>query len=105
MFQKLDWLEKVEWISLQEYEKGEHTHIFDKESLRKELHLITPTGKVLKGYYAIRYLFLLFPASCLIGLIGYIPLSPIIGKPIYKWVAKNRHRWTKGKCKDGSCSL
>ncbi|MBU8879837.1 DUF393 domain-containing protein [Bacillus sp. FJAT-29790] len=107
IFEKLDWLGKVYWVSLQEYEKTAQSQVvlFDQMELRKELHIITSSGKVLKGYYAIRHILVLFPSTILMGVILFIPFSPLIGNPIYKWIAKNRHKFLKRKCEDGSCSL
>jgi len=105
MFQKFDWFRRVSWVSLQEYEQMDTVRQFNKKNLRKELHLITPRGKILKGFYAIRYLFLLFPATMILGVILFFPFTPLIGIPLYRFIAKNRHRFLNEKCKDGSCSL
>jgi predicted DCC family thiol-disulfide oxidoreductase YuxK len=105
IFKKLDWLNRVEWISLQEYEKRPGSFSFSRQDLRRELHIITPSGSVKKGYSAIRRLLFLFPASFLMSLLLYLPLTPMLGDPIYKWIAKNRHKFLKKKCDDGSCSL
>lgn len=105
IFEKLDSFQKVHWISLQEYERTKQSISFNKIDLRKELHIITKSGKVLKGFYAIRYLFLLFPATIVVGALLYVPFSYLIGNPIYKWIAKNRHRFIKKKCDNDSCSL
>ena len=105
LFQKMDWCRRVEWISLQEYEQMDKTFPLNEKDLRRELHLITSSGKIVKGFYAIRYLLLLFPLTMLVGLILYIPFTPVIGKPIYRLIARNRYRFLKGKCESGSCSL
>ncbi|CAM3538974.1 thiol-disulfide oxidoreductase DCC family protein [Cytobacillus oceanisediminis] len=103
--EKLDWLKQVEWISLQEYERNLNSISFSKQDLRKELHIITPAGDIKKGYYAVRRLLRHFPATFLFSVLLYIPFTPIIGNPIYQWIAKNRHKFLKKKCDDGSCSL
>lgn len=105
IFNKLDWLNKVEWISLQEYEKMQGSLSFSRHDLRRELHIITPAGSVEKGYSAVRRLLLLFPATFLISTLLYIPFTALLGDPVYKWIAKNRHKFLKRKCDDGSCSL
>ncbi|WP_080844346.1 thiol-disulfide oxidoreductase DCC family protein [Cytobacillus gottheilii] len=105
VFEKLDWRGKAAWMSLQEYEKiSDGTH-FNKKELRKEIHLITSNGKVVKGYYAVRLIMLQCPPVFVLGLLMYLPLVPLIGNPIYKWVAKNRHKFFRRKCDDGSCAL
>ena len=104
-FMKLDWLHKVRWVSLQGYEKDEQSLLLNRSDLRKELHIILPSGRLLKGFYAIRRLLLCFPITFLIGVFLYLPFMPIIGNPVYKWIAKNRYKWLRKNCKGDSCSL
>lgn len=103
--EKIDKLGKVEWLSLQQFERAAGENPFDPKELRKELHIILPNNRVLKGFDAVRKLLLISPLTFGMGLILYIPFVPLIGRPIYRWVAKNRHLFMKNKCNDGSCSL
>lgn len=103
--EKLDWLNKVEWVSLQEYEKNPRSISFSNQDLRKELHIITPNGEVKKGYYAVRRLLLQFPATLILSVLLYVPFAALIGNPIYKWIAKNRKKFLRKNCDDGSCTL
>ncbi|KON86662.1 hypothetical protein AF332_07550 [Sporosarcina globispora] len=105
IFEKLDWLNKVEWISLQEYEKTSNPISISRQDLRKELHIITSCGDVKKGYFAVRRLLILFPVSFIFSILFYLPFIPQIGNPLYQWIAKNRHKFLRKKCDDGSCSL
>ncbi|MGD6944173.1 thiol-disulfide oxidoreductase DCC family protein [Cytobacillus gottheilii] len=105
LFEKLDWLDKINWFSLQEYEKTNGETGYNQKELRKEIHLFTGSGKVLKGFYAVRLIMLQCPPAFVPGLLMYFPLVPLIGKPIYKMVAKNRHKFFRRKCDDGSCAL
>lgn len=105
ILEKFDSFKKVQWVSLQEYEKVEQAISFNKVDLRKELHIITNDGKVLKGFYAVRYLLIFFPATFIVGAILFVPFSSVIGNPIYKWIAKHRHRFLKKKCDNDSCSI
>lgn len=103
--QKLDVFQKIKWVSLQEYEQQSHAKSFHATDLRKELHILLPNGRVLKGFYAVRKLLLLSPFTFLLGLLLYFPFVPVVGRPVYSWVAKNRHLFMKKKCDDGSCSF
>ncbi|UII55289.1 DUF393 domain-containing protein [Cytobacillus spongiae] len=105
LFRRLDRLNKVEWVSLQTYERLNKSFPFTKEDLRKELHIILPNQKIVKGFYAVRRLLLTSPVFTIIATLLYIPFVPLIGVPAYKLIAKNRHRFLKRKCEDGSCSL
>ncbi|TKC15892.1 DUF393 domain-containing protein [Robertmurraya kyonggiensis] len=100
-FQKLDWNQKMEWLSLQEYEGSQ----FSAVDLRRELHIILPNGHILKGFDAVRKLLLKSPPTLIVGLFLYIPLIPLIGHPIYRWIAKNRYKFGAKTCTDGSCSI
>ena len=102
----LDWFKQVKWVSLQEYEKkSNRIYIFNKKELRKELHLITERGEVLKGFYAIRKMMFHCPLLFIPGVICYIPFVDLIGNRVYRWVAKNRHFFFRQSCDDGKCSL
>lgn len=103
--ERLDWLNRVEWISLQKYEQLQPGIVFEPVELRRALHIIDKHGTVLKGFYAVRKLFLLFPLTFFFGLLMYFPFAAIIGKPAYEWIAANRHKFLKKKCENGSCSL
>jgi predicted DCC family thiol-disulfide oxidoreductase YuxK len=105
IFTSLDVWKKVNWISLQEYEKLDSTLTFNHKELRQELHIILPNQKVLRGYDAVRKLLFISPYTCVAGSILYFPFLRILGQPVYQWVAKNRYKFLKRKCNDGSCSL
>lgn len=102
---RLDWFKRVNWVPLQEYEKQPNHIDFNRKELRKELHLVTAKGDVLKGFYAIRKMMMQCPLLVLPGIICYIPFVDLIGNPVYRWVAKNRHFFFKKSCNDGKCTL
>lgn len=101
----IDKFGKVKWISLQQFERNSDNNPFTAKDLRQELHIILPDNRVLKGYDAVRKLLLISPLTFPIGIVLYAPLIPYIGRPIYKWIASNRHIFLRSKCEDGSCSL
>lgn len=103
--QKLDWLNRVSWISLQQYELEGRRPSFKAVDLRRELHLLDEQGRVFKGFYAMRKLLLQFPLTFLPALLLHLPFSGYLGNPFYRWVARNRFKWMGRECTDGSCSL
>ncbi|GGF32993.1 hypothetical protein GCM10010954_35200 [Halobacillus andaensis] len=72
-FELLDWFHVLRWESLQNFEDISEFESFTRESLTKEIHLVTSGGNTLKGYQAIRYLFLRMPLTLYIGLMISIP--------------------------------
>ena len=105
LFQKLDILNKVDWMSLQEYERQERRPRFKAVDLRREIHIIEPNGKVLVGYWAVRRLLLLSPITVLFGLLIHLPFTHLVGIPLYRLIANHRYKFNKQKCEDDSCSL
>ncbi|PLT32212.1 thiol-disulfide oxidoreductase DCC family protein [Bacillus sp. V5-8f] len=100
-----DWLRSINWVSLQEYEEQDHSIQFNRKQLREEMHLVTKKGKVLKGFYAVRRIMIKCPLLSLFGVLGYIPFAPLIGVPLYRFIAARRYLFLGIECKDGKCSL
>lgn len=101
----LDWFNQVAWVSLQDYEQESNCFPFNKKDLRKELHLITSNGRVLKGFYAIRKMMLQCPLLVIPGVICYLPFVNLVGNRVYRWVAENRHILFRQSCDDEKCSF
>ncbi|MBC1500801.1 DUF393 domain-containing protein [Listeria weihenstephanensis] len=95
VFEKLDWMNAIEWIPLQEADSTR----FTEEELLREIHLITPNGSAKKGFFAVRRMLIRFPLTGLIGLILYLPFLKPAGRAGYKMVADNR-TCLMGKKKD-----
>lgn len=101
----IDWFRVFKWESLQQYQDRKALTKHDREALAGEIHLKKSDGTTLQGFYAVRYILLRCPITCWIGLLSYLPKADLIGKPIYRWIAKNRYRLFKNKCKDGTCRI
>ncbi|OEH92113.1 thiol-disulfide oxidoreductase DCC family protein [Bacillus solimangrovi] len=97
-----DWFKIIDWIPLQEMVNDLP---FSIEEASKELKVITSNNKVYGGYYAVRKLFLRLPLFVPIGLIAYIPGINRLGVPLYKWLANNRKKLLRRKCKNGQCQI
>lgn len=103
--QKLDSRQKVEWISLQEYEKKKPHSSLKASDLRREMHVILPDGRIVVGYWAVRKLMLAFPTTYLFGLLLHLPFVHLVGNPVYRLIARNRYKWKRKNCDNGSCTL
>lgn len=55
---------------------------------------IRPDGKIYGGFFAVRDVLLHLPLTFLPALFLYIPGASLIGVPVYRWIAKNRHRFS-----------
>ena len=69
----------------------------------RELHVVTPSGAVRRGWEAVAALARLFPATCVIGWLGRVPPFRWIGQAAYGYVARNRY--AVSKCRGGVCRV
>ncbi|PLS14939.1 DUF393 domain-containing protein [Bacillus sp. M6-12] len=105
MLTRFDWLSKIEWVSLQEYEKHNKVNVYNKKDLRRELHLLAGENKVYRGFFAVRRMMIKCPPLFLLGTLCYLPFAPLIGKPVYRYIAERRHIIFRSNCSDGKCSI
>lgn len=103
--QKIDWLHRLSWIPLQEYVKDHSISDEKVSAMKAEIHAYTPNKEEKVGYYAMRSILVRCPLTFIVALLMYIPKSGIVGKPLYRWIAKNRYRIFKSKCEEGACKL
>lgn len=69
----------------------------------RQLHVVTPAGKILVGWDAVASLARLFPSTWLIGTLGqWFPFKSI-GRLLYGFVAANRY--SLSKCRGGACRV
>ena len=69
----------------------------------RELHVVTPQGKVRRGWDAVAHLARLFPATFVIGWLGSCPTLSWLGDAAYRFVARNRY--AVSKCRGGACRV
>jgi predicted DCC family thiol-disulfide oxidoreductase YuxK len=69
----------------------------------RELHVISPSGQVYRGWNAVAVLARLFPPTFLIGWLGSMLPFRWIGIAGYRFVARNRYAISK--CRGGACRV
>ena len=89
----LDWFNIFVWRSRWEPDiQKEFPEVPFDQTLR-QMYCIKPDGKILGGFYCVRYLWLHLPLLWVPALFMYIPGVSFLGVPVYQWVARNRHRF------------
>ncbi len=100
---RLDWLGRMRWRArMDPGVQQEFPQLSGEETLNRMV-TIRPDGKTYGGFYAVRDIALHLPLTSLPALLLYIPGVSLIGVPVYKWIAKNRHRF--GGKPDDACSV
>ncbi|RFU68702.1 DUF393 domain-containing protein [Peribacillus saganii] len=103
--ERYDWLSKIEWVSLQDYEIHNRIYIYNKKDLRRELHLLAGEDRIYRGFFAVRRLMIKCPPLFLLGALSYLPFASLIGKPVYRYIADRRHVFFRSNCSDRKCSI
>jgi glyoxylase-like metal-dependent hydrolase (beta-lactamase superfamily II)/predicted DCC family thiol-disulfide oxidoreductase YuxK len=75
----------------------------DIDACLRELHVITPEGRVHCGWDGVAHLARLLPATYWIGRLGQIPPFCFLGQLAYRFVARNRYALSK--CRGGACRV
>ncbi|MCX7718005.1 MAG: DUF393 domain-containing protein [Candidatus Sumerlaeaceae bacterium] len=68
----------------------------DMEACQQEIHVVTPAGRVLRGWDAVAALAQLFPATYWIGALGTLPGLQQAGRWAYRQIARRRRRSCRG---------
>ena len=66
-----------------------------------EMHVVDPAGRVTRGFFAFRTIAGVLPALWAAWPLLHLPLVPLVGRRVYRWVARSRGR----SCAGGTCSL
>jgi glyoxylase-like metal-dependent hydrolase (beta-lactamase superfamily II)/predicted DCC family thiol-disulfide oxidoreductase YuxK len=105
----------VSWLKILDHDKRIVIHPIDPDTLPRihldlkvdaclrELHVITPEGKIVVGADAVILLAGLFPETRLIGTISGAPGVRTISRLLYGLVALNRYALSK--CRGGACRV
>ena len=73
------------------------------EACLRDMHLVTPQGRVLSGFDAFRHIAAQLPAWRWWAPLLRVPPVPVIGRLIYRWIARRRHALPH-RCASGRCA-
>jgi predicted DCC family thiol-disulfide oxidoreductase YuxK len=77
----------------------------DRETALRSMQAVDGRGQVWSGAEAWARIGMLLPGWNLLAWVLLLPGLRQVGSKIYNWVARNRYRWNREACADGSCSL
>lgn len=100
----MDLFARVDFVDFRPLKSKQLPKGVNLENLEGEMHLVTPKGKVLKGFEAFRWMSARLPATFWLTPLFYMPSAAFFGKKIYRWVARNRLVLVKVKGAD-KCPL
>ncbi|MGC2529135.1 MAG: DUF393 domain-containing protein, partial [Candidatus Acidiferrum sp.] len=75
------------------------------EEAMRLMQAVDSAGRVYSGADAWARIGLTLPGWKLIAWLLLVPGIHFIAQHLYGWIARNRYRWNRELCKDGTCSL
>ena len=69
------------------------------------IQAVDPCGRVYSGADAWAHIGLVLPGWKLVAWLLLVPGIHIVAQHLYAWVARNRYRWNRELCEDGTCAL
>jgi len=77
----------------------------DREAALRWMQAVDTHGNVWNGADAWAHIGLLLPGWNLLARLLLLPGLHWVAQKIYAWIARNRYRWNRSLCSDGTCSL
>jgi predicted DCC family thiol-disulfide oxidoreductase YuxK len=77
----------------------------DFEEAMRLMQAVDPAGRVYSGADAWARIGLALPGWNLLAWLLLVPGLHFAAKHFYAWVARNRYRWNRELCEDGTCAL
>ena len=87
---RLDWRNKIEWKAAQAIDSPPSG--ITREDLDRSAYLVCAPGENHEGFFAFRKMFMVMPLLLPLGALMWVPGVHLIGVPIYRLVADNRHK-------------
>lgn len=90
--ERLDWLKQFEWIPYQDAEVQRRAPGLDPNALAREMHVLSPQGRIYRGADALGVLFRRAPLLWPLGAIMWLPPVLWLARKLYPIIARNRLR-------------
>jgi predicted DCC family thiol-disulfide oxidoreductase YuxK len=96
---------RIEFLDLHDPLAQQRFPQIDRETAMRWMQAVDERGRVFSGVDAWARIGLLLPGWNLLAWILLVPGIRWIGGKVYGWIARNRYRWNREACADGTCSL
>jgi predicted DCC family thiol-disulfide oxidoreductase YuxK len=102
---RLDSRGRIELLDLHDPSATQRFPQINREEAMKWMQAVDPQGRISSGADAWARIGALLPGWSLLAWILLVPGIRWLVAKIYAWIARNRYRWNRAICEDGSCSL
>jgi predicted DCC family thiol-disulfide oxidoreductase YuxK len=102
---RFDTAQRIELLDLHDPTALQRFPQIDREAALRLMQAVDLRGRVYNGADAWARIGLLLPGWKVAAWLLFVPGIHWIAVKIYAWVARNRYRWNRTICDDGSCAL
>jgi predicted DCC family thiol-disulfide oxidoreductase YuxK len=96
---------RVETLDLHDPSVEQRFPQVNRNEAMRLMQAVDSRGRVYSGVDAWVRVFVALPGWKVIGWLLLVPGIHFIAQHAYAWVARNRYRWNREQCEDGSCAL
>lgn len=102
---RMDHGARIELLDLHDPSAATRFPQVNREEAMRLMQAVDSRGRIFSGADAWAHIGLTLPGWNLIAWLLLVPGIHFIAKQIYAWIARNRYRWNKDQCADGSCAV
>lgn len=102
---RMDSRGRVELLDLHASEVPVRFPQIEREEAMRLMQAVDSSGRVYSGVDGWARIGLTLPGWKLVAWILLIPGIHFLAQRLYAWVARNRYRWNRDLCEDGTCAL
>ncbi|MGB8477186.1 MAG: DUF393 domain-containing protein [Candidatus Acidiferrum sp.] len=96
---------RIELLDLHDASVSTRFPQVDFDEAMRLMQAVDPAGRVYSGADAWSRIGLALPGWNLLAWLLLVPGLHFAAKHFYAWVARNRYRWNRELCEDGTCAL
>jgi predicted DCC family thiol-disulfide oxidoreductase YuxK len=102
---RFDKAQHIEFLDLRDPAAQQRFPRVNREEAMRWMQAVDSDGKVFSGSDAWARIGRLLPGWKFVAWILLVPGIRWIAGKVYVWIARNRYRWNRAVCEDGSCRL
>jgi len=102
---RFDSRRRIELLDLHDPSASRRFPQVNREEAMKWMQAVDSRGRIQSGSDAWARIGLLLPGWQLVAWVLLVPGARWLAGKTYGWIARNRYRWNRAACEDGSCRL
>jgi len=102
---RMDPRSRIELLDLHDASRATRFPQVDLDEAMRLMQAVDLRGRVYSGADAWARIGLALPGWKLIAWLLLVPGIYFIAQRVYAWIARNRYRWNRELCEDGTCAL